>query len=109
MHPDQTPQTKKDPSPWLIYGMVGELGSIIALPAVAFGIGGAYLDRLWGTSPLLVLTGFFIAAAVSWRGVKHFIQRVQDLDRSIPVTKKAIEDGKKWVEEIEKNEAEESH
>lgn len=41
------------------------LGFIIALPAVAFGFGGAYIDKTYGTSPWFLLAGFAIAIGMS--------------------------------------------
>ncbi len=54
-------------------------GYIIAIPAVLFGFGGAYVDRLWGTSPLFILIGFACALALSslgiWRMVKEIVNK----------------------------------
>ena len=55
---------------------MGQLGFIIALPAVAFGFGGAYLDRALGTSPLLVLVGLGVAIMSSSLWIHRFIQRM---------------------------------
>ena len=54
-------------------------GYIIAIPAVAFGFGGAYLDKTWGTSPACILIGLGLALALSgtgiWRAVKQITQQ----------------------------------
>lgn len=42
-----------------------DLGWIIAVPAVAFGVGGAYLDKWLGTSPLFLIGGFSLAFITS--------------------------------------------
>ena len=60
-----------------LLSLATQMGYMIALPAVGFGFGGAYLDRLWGTSPLFVLTGFGIAIALSALWVYHFIKEYQ--------------------------------
>ena len=38
-----------------------ELGFIIALPVVAFGLGGKWLDARAGTKPLFTLAGILVA------------------------------------------------
>ena len=50
---------------WVSLALVGQMGFIIALPAFAFGFGGAYLDKALGTSPLLLLAGLLAALAAS--------------------------------------------
>ncbi len=52
------------------------LGYIIALPAVLFGFGGAYLDKSLGTSPLCILTGFVLAALISGIGVYRKLKEI---------------------------------
>ena len=52
------------------------LGYIIAIPAVVFGFGGAYLDKLLGTSPLCILTGFVLAALISGIGVYRKLKEI---------------------------------
>lgn len=53
-------------------------GYIIAIPAVAFGFGGAYLDKQYGTSPVFILIGFVLALVLSglgiWRAVKEIVR-----------------------------------
>lgn len=53
-------------------------GYIIAIPAAAFGFGGAYLDKAWGTSPAFILTGLALALLLSgfgiWRKVKEITE-----------------------------------
>lgn len=38
-----------------------ELGYTIAIPIVALALGGRFLDRYFGTSPVLLLVGIFIS------------------------------------------------
>lgn len=52
------------------------LGYIIAIPAVAFGFGGAYADKIYGTSPWFILGGFAIAMGISAIGV---YRRLKDI------------------------------
>ena len=64
---------------WLAVRLAWNFGWIIAIPAVLFGFGGAYLDRVEGTSPLFLLLGFAIALAISgvgiWRIVKEIVKK----------------------------------
>ncbi|PIR50191.1 hypothetical protein COU79_00810 [Candidatus Peregrinibacteria bacterium CG10_big_fil_rev_8_21_14_0_10_54_7] len=52
------------------------LGYIIAIPVVLFGFGGAYLDKHFGTSPFLVLSGFTLAAVLSAIGVYRKVKEI---------------------------------
>ena len=56
--------------------LVWHLGYIIAIPAVAFGFGGAYADKAIGTSPLFLLLGLGAAMLLSFLGVKRKVQQV---------------------------------
>ncbi len=60
-----------------LLGLVSEIGFLIALPAVAFGFGGAWLDKISGTSPLLLIVGLALALAGStlavWHRIKPFL------------------------------------
>ena len=62
---------------FLAVRLAWNLGYIIAIPAVLFGFGGAYLDRLQGTSPLFILIGFGVALCLSaygvWRKLKDIL------------------------------------
>lgn len=59
------------------YFLAGELGYIIAIPVVLFGVGGAYLDKYLGTSPLFLAIGFLVAMLVSVSGVWSIIKRLK--------------------------------
>ena len=61
---------------WFTVQLAWHLGYIIAIPAVLFGFGGAYLDRTWGTSPLFILSGFALAAILSSWGVLNKIKKI---------------------------------
>lgn len=43
------------------YQLAMNLGFMIVTPMVLFGIGGVMLDRHFGTYPIFILIGFFIA------------------------------------------------
>lgn len=63
-------------SMWSALGLVWELGYIIAIPAVLFGFGGAYLDKRFGLSPLFTLLGLLLALLISGFAV---YRRVKDV------------------------------
>ncbi|MFH0770497.1 MAG: AtpZ/AtpI family protein [Candidatus Peregrinibacteria bacterium] len=73
--PDTPPSPRRDdpPSLWLAIRLAWDLGFIIAVPAALFGFSGAYLDKIWGTSPLLLLVGFILAVILSAIGVRRRI------------------------------------
>lgn len=66
------------PSPWTLVGLAGQIGYIIAIPAVLFGFGGAYLDKRLCTSPAFVLLGLSLALTSSMFGVWRIIRQVMD-------------------------------
>jgi hypothetical protein len=64
-----------------VIGIAGNLGWMIATPAVLFAVGGAYLDKWLGTSPLFVLIGIPLALIVSAMSVWKLIKQVQNEER----------------------------
>ena len=63
----------------IVLSLVGQLGFIIALPSAGLGFGGAYLDRLLGTSPLFILLGLALAIATSSFTVWRMIQKIDKM------------------------------
>lgn len=63
---------------WNTLALAGQLGWIIAGPLVVFALLGRYLDRLWGTTPLLLLVGIVLALVASsilvYRMVKQLVE-----------------------------------
>lgn len=55
------------------------LGYIMALPAVLFGFGGAYLDKYFHTSPFILLIGLALALSISARGVYRRLKEILPL------------------------------
>lgn len=72
--------TQPDVSPvdstWLGLNFAWELGYTIAIPAVIFGIGGAYLDKYMHTSPLCMLSGFVFAFLISTISITRKIREI---------------------------------
>ena len=54
---------------FLAIRLAWDLGWIIAIPAVALGFGGAYIDKYLGTSPLFLLLGLGLAMSISGYGL----------------------------------------
>jgi len=67
---------KETPPLWLALKLAWDLGWIIAIPAAAFGFGGAYLDTLQGTSPLFLLLGMGLAMTLSGIGVYRKVTEI---------------------------------
>jgi F0F1-type ATP synthase assembly protein I len=61
---------------WLSVQLAWDLGWLIAIPVVALGFAGAYADKHFGTSPLLLLIGFALAATLSTIGVKRKLKKI---------------------------------
>ena len=61
---------------FLALRLAWNLGYIIALPAVLFGFGGAFLDKEFNTSPLFLLLGFVLAITLSTIGVYRIIKQI---------------------------------
>lgn len=70
------------------YSLISELGFIIAGPVVLLGVGGAYLDKYLGTSPLFLLLGFLLSFVVSAMGVWNIIKRLNAQQEALDAAKK---------------------
>ena len=55
------PQKPKDLNKWRIASLALEMGFIIALPLVAFGLLGKWLDAKWDSEPWMALVGILLA------------------------------------------------
>ncbi len=65
---DQAPQLPADQKNriWLFaFGLIGQLGFMIALPIAAFAYGGRMLDERYQTTPLFLLGGVVLASVVT--------------------------------------------
>lgn len=63
--PEQTTSTAEKNATRAALALFFQMGYLIALPAVAFGFGGAYADKALGTSPLLTIIGLSLALTSS--------------------------------------------
>lgn len=73
---------KDQTSMWQALGLAWQLGYTIAIPIVVFGLAGRWLDKKYGTSPLLLLVGIFFATIVSslsvYRKALHIVEGEDD-------------------------------
>jgi len=62
-----------------VAGIAWELGYMIAIPLVALTLGGRFLDKKLGTSPLLLLVGVVVSIIFStyaiWRKMSDIIDK----------------------------------
>ena len=58
--------SKKDEAKmWSAYELALNLGFMIVIPILIFGVGGVILDKYLHTTPLFILIGFFMAMTSS--------------------------------------------
>lgn len=50
---------------WTAYGLALNLGYMIIVPILIFGIGGVILDKYLGSTPLFIFVGFILAMTIS--------------------------------------------
>lgn len=54
---------------WRALGIAWELGYVIAIPIVALGLAGRFLDKHYGTSPWLFLAGVLVSIVLTSFGL----------------------------------------
>ncbi len=60
---------------WSALGLAWELGYMIAIPLVVFAIGGSFLDKYLGTSPIFLLVGILTSILLtSWMVYRKVIK-----------------------------------
>lgn len=57
------------------FSFIGKIGFSVAVPLVAFGVLGRYLDKKTGTSPYLLLLGILLATVLVYFIVKKIVQQ----------------------------------
>lgn len=85
--PQPAPEKKKeDFNSATILGLkfAAELGYLIAVPAVLFGFGGAYLDKQMHTIPLFIVIGLCCAGIISFVAVRRKVKEILDATRIPP-------------------------
>lgn len=75
-------QNRKDGGKFMVTTtlLMGEMAFIIAIPALLFGFGGAYIDRVLGITPILTISGFLIAMITSSFLIYRKIKLLQSLN-----------------------------
>lgn len=61
---------------WYYFGLVGEIGFAIAIPIAAGGIGGAYIDKIFGSTPRATILFLLVGIGVSFIGFFHVVEEV---------------------------------
>lgn len=61
---------------WRELNLIFELGFLIVVPIILFGLLGAYLDEKFSTSPLFLLSGILIAIVISGAAVYRKIKSI---------------------------------
>lgn len=71
-------ETTPDVASWyMVASAAGQIGYLLAIPAVLFVMGGAWLDSYLGTKPIFTLLGIPLALMVSVMGVRRMIRQLQ--------------------------------
>ncbi len=73
----RTVMTADNASWFRVFGVAGQIGYMISIPAVLFVMGGAWLDSYLGTKPMFTLLGIPLALMVSALSVWRMIRQVQ--------------------------------
>jgi F0F1-type ATP synthase assembly protein I len=54
-------KSKENTKMWSAYELAMNLGFMIVIPIVLFGVGGVMLDKYLGTTPIFIFAGFILA------------------------------------------------
>lgn len=84
LHTPAPKNNKEAMSTMQMLSLVGEIGYLIAIPAVLFAFGGAYLDRMLDTSPLFLIAGLALALLSSALAVWHRVKPLLDSVAAAP-------------------------
>ncbi len=60
------------------FSLIGQIGFSTAIPLVAFGLAGRYLDRQFNTAPYLFLAGIAIATVLIYFILRQIIKIATD-------------------------------
>lgn len=61
-----------------VFSLCGQLGIIIAIPAVVLIYSGQLLDKKFSTSPWFILTGLFLAMIISGLIIWRLIKKIEE-------------------------------
>lgn len=71
----------REPSPWQSLGMLATVGITFVVATAGATIGGYFLDRWLGTTPLFTLIGIAVGAAAGFRNLFRTIKRAEKDER----------------------------
>lgn len=72
---------------WQALGIAWELGYVIAIPIVVFGVGGRFLDKQFDSSPWLFLSGVIVSITLTSIGlVWKFKKLIKSVEQDNPPT-----------------------
>lgn len=79
----ETKEEKEQSALMMALNIAYELGYIIVLPIVILGVGGAYADKKFGTSPLFLLIGivlsFILTSIAAYRKISDITKKINSL------------------------------
>lgn len=82
-HESKAAKKSEQSAMWMALQVAYELGYLIALPIVILGIGGAWMDKKFATSPLFILIGITLSFIITSIGVFRKITIITDKINSI--------------------------
>jgi len=81
-------RTKGGDGDWSLFSLAWDLGWMIAIPIILFGVGGAIMDKKLHSSPWLLLLGFAISLSLTSFFIYFKITKVlNEIDQSAGETK----------------------
>ena len=72
---------KEEPSPWRSLGGLATVGITFVVASAGATIGGYYLDRWLGTSPIFTLIGLGVGIAAGFREFFRMIKEAEKEER----------------------------
>ncbi len=81
-------RTKRGDTDWSLFSLAWDLGWMIAIPILLFGVGGAIMDKKLHSSPWLLLLGFVVSLGLTSFFIYFKISKVLNkINRSAGKTK----------------------
>lgn len=60
-----------------LFGLLGQIGFVIAIPVAALAYLGAMADKKFSTSPLFILLGIFLSMIISGLSICKMIKKIE--------------------------------
>ncbi len=58
--PEKKEKEEEKSRVWIALGLAWNVGYMIVIPMILFGVGGVLLDKYWGTTPIFIFVGFLL-------------------------------------------------